>query len=132
MKKLILLLLCMLTLTITAQKQELVYKEYQNYDSTKYTYTEFQQVVIPCEIDFNDSVITLGDKTKYHTKLQLKEFSSMNNGIIYKCYNETLKKDVALVLYVYGDYRYMEVIYTTKDKFKYRIRSDEPISFNGK
>lgn len=130
MKKLLLLItLAICYMPVKAQKHHLVYKEYQNYDSINYTYTPVANVLIHCDIDFNDSVITLGDKTttKYAT-FSFKDFNIANDRLIYKCYNTDIKKDCALVVYVYGNYRYMEVIYSTKDKFKYRVRADEPIT----
>jgi len=132
MKKLLLLALTVLYISVNAQKHNLVYKEYQDYDTINYTYTPSQSVIMPCEIDFTDSIVIVGDKQGNHAKFKLETFNIANDRIIYQCKNEELNKPCAVVLYVYGDYRYMEVIYSTTNKFKYRVKVDEALSLNKK
>lgn len=126
MKKLLLIVtLAICYISVTAQKHNLMYKEYQNYDSLNYTYTPSVNVLTPCEINFDDSIVIIGNPESKHATLTLKDFNIANDRLLYRCYNPEIKKDCVLVVYVYGDYRYMEVIYTTKDKFKYRVRADD-------
>jgi len=130
MKKLLLIVVCGLSLVCSAQKHNLLYKEYQNYDTTVLAYSPIFNVVMPCEIDFNDSIITIGDKQGQHATLKLKAFNISNDRLLYECLNEDLNKPCVVVIYVYGDYRYMEVVYNTKNKFKYRVRTDEVLTLN--
>lgn len=130
MKQLLLIALVSVLMTANAQKHNLLYKEFQNYDTTVLAYTPVSNVIMPCEIDFNDSVVTIGDKQGQHAEFKLETFGIANDKLIYQCVNKELQKPCVIVVYVYGDYRYMEVVYTTKNKFKYRVKADEVLSLN--
>lgn len=130
MKKLLLIALVTLGVALNAQKQYLLYKEYQDYDTTVLAYTPVSNVVMPCEIDFDTSLITIGDKQTSYTTFKLQNFNIANNCLVYQCENKELKIPCVIVIYVYGEYRYLEVVYTTKNKFKYRVKTDESLSLN--
>lgn len=129
MKKLLIIAFITLGNVVSAQVHNLIYKDFQDFDSIKATYKVAESCYVPIEINFNTSTVRLGFEDKMHADFDLVTYTSSNNSIIYQCYNKTSNRNCIFVLYVYGDYRYLDIIYSTNDKFRYRTRIDDPVSY---
>lgn len=123
MKKLITLLGLILSINLSSQNYyENTYSIYQEYDSIKSEYSNTQfSVNCLVTIDIDNNKIIIGDKNVVeHASFDIKAVKLYSNTTIFRCSMNPTGYICTIKVFNDGNYHIFEVIYTEKNKFRYK------------